>query len=123
MQDVTHLIEFVTRDRTGITTVITAAGVADVQTVIREIEAGHTGWYVAPTPGRRAPVRTLSVLGGAYLFANWDGTRRNNLHDLAHQLPPQPPVEDRQPAIVRAAVTLRAAVGAMLGLGSSATTV
>lgn len=82
-----HRIEFVTRDRTGITTVVTETGVIDAATVIRNIQSGHSGYYVAPTDWRRAPVRTLSVLGDAFLYANWEGSKRNNLHDLAHTAP------------------------------------
>jgi hypothetical protein len=82
-----HRIEYVARDRTGITTVITETGVVDVDTVIHNIRAGHSGYYVRHGEWRRARVRSLSVLGGAYLFANWDGSKRNNLHDLAFKAP------------------------------------
>jgi hypothetical protein len=95
-----HRIEFVTRDRTGITAVVTETGVVDAATVIRNIQSGHSGYYVAPTDWRRAPVRTLSVLGDAFLYANWEGSKRNNLHDLAHTAPirtalPRPVVRSR----------------------------
>ncbi|MBT2503745.1 hypothetical protein [Curtobacterium sp. ISL-83] len=78
-----HLIEYVARDRTGITAVVTPTGVVDVDTVIRNIHAGHAGYYVAADSWKRTPVRSMSFLGGAYLFANWDGSKRNMLHDLA----------------------------------------
>ncbi|PYY33319.1 hypothetical protein DEJ16_14090 [Curtobacterium sp. MCJR17_055] len=82
-----HIIEFVARDRTGITTVVTANGVSDADTVIRAISAGHSGYAVAAAGSRRAPVRSLMALGTPYLFANWDGSKRNNLHDLAFTAP------------------------------------
>lgn len=82
-----HLIEYVARDRTGITAVVTPTSVIDVNTVIEHIHAGHTGYYVAGDSWKRTPVRSLSVLGGAYLFANWDGSKRNMLHDLAFHTP------------------------------------
>ncbi|MGN6427150.1 hypothetical protein [uncultured Leifsonia sp.] len=31
----------------------------------------------------RAHIKTMHGLGGRYLYANWDGTGRNNLHDLS----------------------------------------
>ena len=82
-----HLIEYVARDRTGITTVVTTTSVIDVDTVIQHIHAGHAGYYVAADSWKRTPVRSLSFLGGAYLFANWDGSKRNMLHDLAFRGP------------------------------------
>lgn len=82
-----HIIEYVARDRTGITAVITETGVIDVDTVIRNIHSGHSGYFVRADDWRRAPVRSLSVLGSAYLFANWDGSKRNNLHDVAFPAP------------------------------------
>jgi hypothetical protein len=85
-----HIIEYVARDRTGITAVITETGVVDVDTVIRNIHSGHSGYYVRAGDWRRAPVRSLPVLGGAYLFANWDGSKRNNLHDVAFEAPVRP---------------------------------
>ena len=82
-----HLIEYVARDRTGITAVVTTTSVIDVDTVIKHIHAGHGGYYVAADSWKRTPVRSLSFLGGAYLFANWDGSKRNMLHDLALRAP------------------------------------
>ncbi|ROP61158.1 hypothetical protein EDF24_1302 [Curtobacterium sp. PhB130] len=93
-----HIIEYVARDRTGITAVITETGVVDVDTVIRNIHSGHSGYFVRAGDWRRAPVRSLSVLGSAYLFANWDGSKRNNLHDVAFPAPPREfrPVRQRR---------------------------
>jgi hypothetical protein len=82
-----HLIEYVARDRTGITAVVTETSVIDVDTVIRNIHAGHAGYYVAGDTWKRTPVRSMSFVGGSYLFANWDGTKRNMLHDLAFRAP------------------------------------
>ncbi|PZE29883.1 hypothetical protein DEI92_04635 [Curtobacterium sp. MCBD17_034] len=109
-----HRIEFVTRDRTGITAVVTSTGVVDADAVIRNIQAGHSGYYVEATDWRRAPVRTLSVLGGAYLFANWDGSKRNNLHDIAARAPVRA-VEPAKPTESRFMVALGAAVSVLLG--------
>jgi hypothetical protein len=82
-----HLIEYVARDRTGITAVVTTTSVVDVDTVIEHIRAGHAGYYVAADSWKRTPVRSMSFIGGAYLFANWDGSKRNMLHDLAFRAP------------------------------------
>jgi hypothetical protein len=82
-----HLIEYVARDRTGITAVVTPTSVIDVDTVIKNIHAGHAGYYVAGDSWKRTPVRSMSFIGGAYLFANWDGSKRNMLHDLAFRAP------------------------------------
>lgn len=82
-----HLIEYVARDRTGITAVVTTTSVIDVDTVIQHIRSGHTGYYVAADSWKRTPVRSMSFIGGTYLFANWDGSKRNMLHDLAFRSP------------------------------------
>lgn len=82
-----HLIEYVARDRTGITAVVTTTGVVDVDVVIDHIHAGHAGYYVAADSWKRTPVRSMSFIGGSYLFANWDGSKRNMLHDLAFRMP------------------------------------
>ncbi|WP_439692609.1 hypothetical protein ACRQ4B_17210 [Curtobacterium sp. SP.BCo] len=82
-----HLIEYVARDRTGITAVVTPTSVIDVDTVIQHIHSGHTGYYVAADSWKRTPVRSMTFIGGAYLFANWDGSKRNMLHDLAFRAP------------------------------------
>jgi hypothetical protein len=85
-----HLIEYVARDRTGITAVVTETGVVDADTVIRNIRAGHSGYAVARGEWHRVPVRIPTALGVPYLFANWDGSKRNNLHDLAFRAPTRP---------------------------------
>ncbi|TCU83812.1 hypothetical protein EDF48_10755 [Curtobacterium sp. PhB191] len=95
-----HLIEYVARDRTGITAVVTTTSVIDVDTVIQHIRSGHTGYYVAADSWKRTPVRSMSFIGGTYLFANWDGSKRNMLHDLAFRSPTRavqtaPPAESR----------------------------
>ncbi len=82
-----HLIEYVARDRTGITAVVTTTGVIDVDVVIENIRSGHSGYFVAADSWKRAPVRSMSFIGGTYLFANWDGSKRNMLHDLAFRTP------------------------------------
>lgn len=104
-----HIIEFVARDRTGITTVVTADGVSDADTVIRAISAGHSGYAVAASGIRPAPVRSLMALGTPYLFANWDGSKRNNLHDLAFTAPIR-----TVPSVPSAGVRFRTAVVASL---------
>jgi hypothetical protein len=78
-----HHIEFVHRTRTGIITVVTSSGVTDSHTAIAAITAGEHTYTAGPTPQRHVTVRAQDALGGSYLYANWDGTRRNNLHDLA----------------------------------------
>jgi hypothetical protein len=80
---VTQHIEFVSRDGTGIVAVVTSEGVIDAQTVIDDIRAGRASFSAGPTAWDWSPVTAHDAFGGAYLFANWDGTRRNNLHQLA----------------------------------------
>jgi hypothetical protein len=80
---VDQLIEFVSRDRGGITAVVTSSGVIDVQTAVEDITSGRTRFVAGPTSWDRVPVTVRDVLGSSYLYANWDGSRRNNLHDLA----------------------------------------
>ena len=105
-----HLIEYVARDRTGITAVVTETSVIDVDTVIRNIHAGHAGYYVAGDPWKRTPVRSMSFLGGSYLFANWDGSKRNMLHDLALRAPTRAIETPREPGS-----RLSRALGALFG--------
>jgi hypothetical protein len=76
-------IEFVVRDQTGITTIVTADGVLDADEVIEAIRSGRSSFFAGPSSWDLAPVETRSVLGSSFLFANWDGSKRNNLHDLA----------------------------------------
>ena len=80
---VNHHIEFVSRDHSGITTVVTSAGVFAAAAVVADIQAGRATFVAGPTSWDLVPVTAWDAFGGAYLYANWDGTRRNNLHDLA----------------------------------------
>ncbi|MBK0297234.1 hypothetical protein IAE22_35935, partial [Bacillus sp. S34] len=50
-----HLIEYVARDRTGITAVVTTTSVIGVDTVIKNIHAGPAGYYVAADSWKRTP--------------------------------------------------------------------
>jgi hypothetical protein len=85
-------IEYVGRDHSGITTIVTSTGVMDAQTAIEHIRSGHACFVAGPSSWDYAPVSTRDAFGGAYLFANWDGTRKNNLHELA--VPSQAPAID-----------------------------
>ncbi|WIE71540.1 hypothetical protein [Curtobacterium sp. MCJR17_020] len=108
-----HLIEYVARDRTGITAVVTTTSVIDVDTVIQHIRSGHTGYYVAADSWKRTPVRSMSFIGGTYLFANWDGSKRNMLHDLAFRSPTRA-VRTEEPTETRFARFLSAVFGRRL---------
>jgi hypothetical protein len=77
-------IEIVARDELGsIVALITPDGVVDAQTASAEIARGDVTYVTGPDSYVRVPVRAISTIGGAYLYANWDGSRRNNLHDLS----------------------------------------
>lgn len=77
-------IEIVARDDIGsIVALITTDGVVDVCTASAEIATGRARYFAGPDAYVRAPVRAFSDAGGTYLYANWDGSRRNQLHDLA----------------------------------------
>ncbi|MCU1542432.1 MAG: hypothetical protein JWM50_297 [Microbacteriaceae bacterium] len=76
-------IEFVSRDHSGITAIVTSTGVIDAQAAIDHIRNGRACFEAGPSSWARAEVTAREAFGGAYLFANWDGTRRNNLHELA----------------------------------------
>jgi hypothetical protein len=107
---VDHLIEFVSRDRTGITSVVTSSGVIDVQAAVEAISSGHARFVAGPSSWDRVPVTVRDVLGGSYLYANWDGSRRNNLHDLAAPLEycrPRTHVPLLRPAVSAARSLLR----------------
>jgi hypothetical protein len=85
MNDLT--IEFVVRDRTGaVAAVVTSAGVIDAEFASEQIARGEADYFAGPDSYVRTRVRSIPALGGPYLYANWDGTRRNNLHDLARGL-------------------------------------
>jgi hypothetical protein len=87
---VNQRIEFVCRDHSGITTVITSNGVIDAETAIEHIRSGRARFIAGPTTWDHAEVSARDAFGGSYLFANWDGTRKNNLHELASPMPAPP---------------------------------
>jgi len=77
-------IEFVARDDLGsIVALVTPHGVVDAGTVSADIVSGRVSYFAGPDSYVRAPIKSISASGGHYLYANWDGSRRNNLHDLA----------------------------------------
>jgi hypothetical protein len=85
MHDLT--IEFVVRDHSGaIAALVTPDGVIDAEAASDQIARGEADYFVGPDSYARTRVRSIPALGGPYLYANWDGTRRNNLHDLARGL-------------------------------------
>jgi hypothetical protein len=84
-KDARQRIEFVNRDRSGITAIVTSTAVVDAQTVIDAIQSGRGSFEAGSSSWDRAEVAVRHAFGVAYLFANWDGTRRNNLHELAAQ--------------------------------------
>lgn len=77
-------IEVVARNELGaIVALITPHGVVDAQSASTQIARGEACYVTGPDSYVRIPVRAISATGGPYLYANWDGTQRNNLHDLA----------------------------------------
>ena len=77
-------IELVARNELGaIVALITPDGVVDAQIASAQIARGDATYVTGPDSFVRVPVRSISALGGAYLYANWDGSQRNNLHDVA----------------------------------------
>jgi hypothetical protein len=76
-------IEFVARSRTGIASVITADGVFDAEVVIGAIRTGRAAFFAGTSSWDRAEVKTVDTLGSPFLFVNWEGSKRNNIHDLA----------------------------------------
>lgn len=77
-------VELVVRDRLGsITTLITREGAVDARTAVAEIARGTATYVTGPDSWVRSRVKTLTGPGGDFLYANWDGTGRNNLHQLA----------------------------------------
>lgn len=113
-----HTIEFVTRDHSGITTLVTTTGVIDVDAAIDEINAGST-FFAGPSSFDRARVRIMTALGVAYLSANWDGSKRNNLHDLAQQMTRPVPTIVRPHPVSRTVGALRTAVAVLRGRGQA----
>ena len=72
------------RDALGsIVTLITSRGAVDALTAAAEIASGRAQYVAGPDSFVRARIRAISSVTGLYLYANWDGTRRNNLHQLA----------------------------------------
>ena len=45
--------------------------------------AGRRSYVAGPDSWVRADVKAVSGLGGSFVFANGDGSGRNNLHDIA----------------------------------------
>lgn len=79
-----HRIELVARDELGsIVTLFTSRGAVDAQTAAAEIASGRATYVTGPDHYVRAFVTPISSPAGVYLYANWEGTRRNNLHDLS----------------------------------------
>lgn len=77
-------IEIVARDELGsIVALITPHGVVDAHTASAQIARGEASYVTGPDSFVRVPVHAISATGGAYLYANWDGSQRNNLIDLA----------------------------------------
>lgn len=88
-------IEVVARNELGaIVALVTPHGVVDAQSASTQIARGEACYVTGPDSYVSVPVRSISAAtGGAYLYANWDGTQRNNLHDLAAVRVRTPPVE------------------------------
>ncbi len=77
-------IEVVARNELGlIVALITPDGIVDAHSASADIARGHATYVTGPDSFTRVPVRAITAIGGAYLYANWDGSQRNNLNDLA----------------------------------------
>jgi len=77
-------IEIVVRDQLGsIVALITESGAVDASTASAEIRQGLARYVAGPDSYLRRPVKAMPGIGGGYLYVNWDGSRRNNLHDLS----------------------------------------
>jgi len=77
-------IELVARDEIGsIVTLFTSHGAVDARQAAAEIADGTATYVTGPDPYVRAVVSAISSPVGPYLYVNWDGTRRNNLHELS----------------------------------------
>ena len=75
-------IELVARNELGaIVASITPDGVVDAQIASAQIARGDATYVTGPDSFVRVPVRSISALGGAYLYANWGW--------LAAQQPPR----------------------------------
>jgi hypothetical protein len=85
------------RDALGsIVTLITSRGAVDAQTAAAEIASGLAVYIAGPDSFVRARIRAISSVAGLYLYANWDGTRRNNLHQLSAARQAAPAVPKRR---------------------------
>ena len=101
-------IEVIARNELGsIVALITPHGVVDAATASTQIARGEANYVTGPDSFVRVPVRSISALGGPYLYANWDGSQRNNLQDLAavrvRTLPTAPQVEEKPSGLERVA--------------------
>ncbi|WP_431278207.1 hypothetical protein [Leifsonia poae] len=97
-----YKIEIVVRDHLGaIAALITDRGVIDATTASAQIARGEARYVAGPDSYVRTPVKAMPGIGGGYLFANWDGSQRNNLYDLAPGRIPvrvwRPDVTDDEP--------------------------
>lgn len=109
-------IEVVARNELGaIVALVTPHGVVDAQHASSQIARGEATYVTGPDSYSRVPVRAISALGGAYLYANWDGTQRNNLHDLAAVRVRTPPAEAVGDALATTWSARRSRVAALWG--------
>ncbi|WP_295123286.1 hypothetical protein [uncultured Leifsonia sp.] len=109
-------IEVVARNELGaIVALVTPHGVVDAQHASSQIARGEATYVTGPDSYSRVPVRAISTLGGAYLYANWDGTQRNNLHDLAAVRVRTPPADAVGDALATVWSTRRGQVAALWG--------
>lgn len=109
-------IEVVARNELGaIVALVTPHGVVDAQHASSQIARGEATYVAGPDSYSRVPVRAISALGGAYLYANWDGSQRNNLHDLAAVRVRTPPAEVIGDALATVWSTRRGRVAALWG--------
>ena len=103
-------IEIVARNEMGlVVALITSDGVVDAHIASGEIARGDATYVTGPDSWVRVPVRAISSTGGAYLYANWDGSQRNNLNDLAAvkiRTALTPPPVDEKPSLRERATAL-----------------
>lgn len=109
-------IEVVARNELGaIVALVTPHGVVDAQSASSQIARGEASYVTGPDSYSRVPVRSISATGGAYLYANWDGTQRNNLHDLAAVRVRTQPAAEVGDALATTWSTRRGRVAALWG--------
>ena len=109
-------IEVVARNELGaIVALVTPHGVVDARHASSQIARGEASYVTGPDSYVRVPVRAISATGGAYLYANWDGTQRNNLHDLAAVRVRTPPVDEIGDALTTTWSARRERVAALWG--------